>query len=191
MLHAKKELLLHVCCAPCATSVFEALANDFRITAFFYNPNIQPYAEYHKRREQVELLCRRLHIKLILPEYDEDCWVEHTAGYKHAPEGGKRCGICFEIRLARTVSAAQDMGITTVATTLSVSPHKDVRTINEIGSRASGATSNIIFLERDFKKNDGYRKSCELSRTYGLYRQNYCGCQYSLPTMSPHGSKRQ
>jgi ribonuclease HII len=186
----KKELLLHVCCAPCATSVFEALKNDFRITAFFYNPNIQPYAEYHKRREQVEFLCRRQNIKLVLPEHDEGCWVEQTSGLENAPEGGNRCRICFEIRISRTLSAARDMGITTVATTLSVSPHKDVRMINEIGSRASVAISNIIFLQRDFKQNDGYRKSCELSRTYGLYRQNYCGCLYSLPSKSTHGTDR-
>lgn len=187
MLHAAKELLLHVCCAPCATSVFEALKNDFRITAFFYNPNIQPQAEYHKRREQVELLCRRQNIRLVSPENDEHRWVEHTAGFEHAPEGGSRCGLCFEMRIARTVSAAQTMGITTVATTLSVSPHKDAGAINAIGSRASGATSHIVFLERDFKKNDGYRKSCELSKAYGLYRQNYCGCLYSLQKKNTHG----
>lgn len=179
-----------MCCAPCATSVFEALTNDFSITAFFYNPNIQPPAEYHKRREQVELLCRRQHIQLIIPEYDDQCWAEKTVGLEHAPEGGSRCSICFEIRMARLVAAARHRGITTVATTLSVSPHKNARAINEIGVRTSAADPAIVFLERDFKKNDGYRKSCELSKTYGLYRQNYCGCLYSLPEKRIHGTDR-
>ncbi len=189
MQHTKEKVLLHVCCAPCATSVFEALANDFRITAFFYNPNIQPLAEYHKRREQVELLCRRQNIALIIPEHDERTWVEKTAGLEHAPEGGRRCMICFEIRIARLAASARQRGITKVATTLSVSPHKNVRTINEIGAQASAP--DIAFLERDFKKKDGYRRSCELSKTYGLYRQNYCGCLYSLPEQSSHGTDKQ
>lgn len=188
MLHAANELLLHVCCAPCATSVIEALKSDYRITAFFYNPNIQPSPEYHKRREQVECLCRMLDIRLILPDYDADTWVQHTAGLTHEPEGGSRCSVCFDLRLARTIREAQDRGITTVATTLTVSPHKDAPVINAIGSRICAATPNIRFLGRDFKKKDGYRRSCELSKTYGLYRQSYCGCLYSMPKKGSHGS---
>ena len=115
-------------------------------------------------------------------------WVRHTAGFEHETEGGSRCSVCFKVRLARTVGAAQTMGIETVATTLSVSPHKNARLINDIGSDAAQGTG-ITFLDRDFKKNDGYRKSCELSRQYGLYRQNYCGCLYSLPMKSEHGTQ--
>ena len=186
-MRAKKELLLHVCCAPCATSVFETLINDFRITAFFYNPNIQPSAEYQKRREQVELLCRRQDIELVTPDYDDICWSGLTAGLEHEPEGGIRCGICFELRIARAVDAARVRGIQAVATTLSVSPHKNANVINEIGARASGTVPDMEFLKRDFKKGDGYRRSCELSRLFGLYRQNYCGCLYSMAKQSAHG----
>ena len=190
MLHAKKELLLHVCCAPCATAVFESLANDYRITAFFYNPNIQPYTEYLKRLDQVVMLCSRLNIALARAEQDEDFWRKRTAGHEHEPEGGNRCRLCFETRLTRAVSAALDRGIATVATTLSISPHKNACLINQIGSLAAAA-AGIIFLERDFKKNDGYRKSCELSKIHGLYRQNYCGCLYSLPKKSADESNGQ
>lgn len=183
----KSDLLLHVCCAPCATAVFEALVQDFTVTAFFYNPNIQPETEYQKRLEQVRTLCRMQDIPLVIPEYEQGDWIGHTAGLAHEPEGGSRCSICFRVRLGHMVLAAQTRGIGTVATTLSVSPHKNARRINEIGAVAVQGTG-IVFLERDFKKNDGYRKSCELSRKYGLYRQKYCGCLYSLPMKSEDGT---
>jgi predicted adenine nucleotide alpha hydrolase (AANH) superfamily ATPase len=185
--HDKRDLLVHVCCAPCATAVFEALAQDFAVTAFFYNPNIQPDTEYQKRLEHVRSLCRMQDIPLVIPEYDNGSWMRHTAGLEHETEGGSRCSICFRVRLARTVAAAQTMGIGTVATTLSVSPHKNARLINEVGADAVRGTG-IMFVDRDFKKNDGYRKSCELSRKYGLYRQKYCGCLYSLPMKSEDGT---
>ncbi|MBN2106279.1 MAG: epoxyqueuosine reductase QueH [Deltaproteobacteria bacterium] len=187
MSHDKRDLLVHVCCAPCATAVFEALAQDFAVTAFFYNPNIQPDTEYQKRLEHVQSLCRMKDIPLVIPEYDEGSWVRQTAGLEHETEGGSRCSICFRVRLARTVAVAQTMGIGTVATTLSVSPHKNVYRINEAGADAVQGTG-IVFLDRDFKKRDGYRKSCELSRKYGLYRQKYCGCLYSLPLKSEDGT---
>ncbi len=183
MLHVKRNLLLHVCCAPCATAVFEALIKDFTVTAFFYNPNIQPDTEYQKRLEHLQKLCRMQDISLVIPEYDDGFWLRQTAGFEHAPEGGSRCSVCFKLRLARTVCAAKTMGIETVATTLSVSPHKKASIINDIGSDAAQGTG-VEFLDRDFKKQDGYRKSCELSRHYGLYRQHYCGCLYSLPMKS-------
>ena len=188
MLYEKKDLLLHVCCAPCATAVFEALIKEFTVTAFFYNPNIQPDTEYQKRLEHVRTLCRMQDIALVVPDYDDSLWLGHTAGLEREPEGGSRCSICFKVRISRTAGVAQTMGIETVATTLSVSPHKNVRLINAIGSDVVKGT-DITFLDRDFKKNDGYRKSCELSRVYGLYRQHYCGCLYSLPMKSGDGTE--
>ena len=188
MLHDKRDLLLHVCCAPCATAVFEALVKEFTVTAFFYNPNIQPDTEYQKRLEHLRTLCRMQHIALIIPDYDDGFWLRQTAGFEQEPEGGNRCTACFKLRLSRTVEAAQTMSIETVATTLSVSPHKNTSLINELGSDAAQGTG-VAFLDRDFKKQDGYRKSCELSRHYGLYRQNYCGCLYSLPMKSGHGTQ--
>jgi predicted adenine nucleotide alpha hydrolase (AANH) superfamily ATPase len=183
VLHVKKNLLLHVCCAPCATAVFEALKKYFTVTAFFYNPNIQPDTEYQKRLENVQKLCRMQDIALVIPDYDDGFWLKKTAGFEQEPEGGSRCSVCFKVRISRMVGAAQAMGIETVATTLSVSPHKNAGLINNIGSEAAHGTG-VDFLERDFKKQDGYRKSCELSRHYGLYRQHYCGCLYSLPMKS-------
>jgi predicted adenine nucleotide alpha hydrolase (AANH) superfamily ATPase len=188
VLHEKKDLLLHVCCAPCATAVFEALIKEFTVTAFFYNPNIQPDTEYQKRLQHVRTLCRMKDIALVVHDYDDRLWSGHTAGLERESEGGSRCSICFKVRISRTVGVAQAMGIETVATTLSVSPHKNVCLINAIGSDAVKGTE-IIFLDRDFKKNDGYRKSCELSRAYGLYRQHYCGCLYSLPMKSGDGTE--
>jgi epoxyqueuosine reductase len=190
VLHDKRDLLLHVCCAPCASAAFEALVKDFHVTAFFYNPNIQPESEYQKRSEHVRRLCQIQDIALVVPDYDDANWSRQTVGFEHEPEGGSRCSICFKLRLTRAVAEAQNKGIKTVATTLSVSPHKNVRLINAIGSDAVQDTG-IIFLERDFKKNDGYLKSCELSRAYGLYRQNYCGCLYSQSIKSGDGSERK
>jgi len=188
VLHDKRDLLLHVCCAPCATAVFEALVKEFTVTAFFYNPNIHPDTEYQKRLEHLQRLCRMQDIALVIADYDDVFWLGQTTGFEHEPEGGSRCSVCFKIRLVRTVEAAQAMGIETVATTLSVSPHKNACLINDIGWNAAQGTG-ITFLDRDFKKQDGYRKSCELSRQYGLYRQNYCGCLYSLPMKSGHGTQ--
>jgi len=188
VLHVKRDLLLHVCCAPCASAVFEALVKDFKVTAFFCNPNIQPDAEYQKRIEHVRRLCRIQDIALVVSDHDDGSWSRQTVGLEHEPEGGSRCSICFKLRLTRAVAEAHNRGIKTVATTLSVSPHKNVRLINAIGSDAA-KDAGITFLERDFKKNDGYRKSCELSRAYGLYRQNYCGCLYSQSIKSDDGTE--
>lgn len=173
-----EKLLVHACCGPCATQVIELLSRDYRVTAFFYNPNIQPEEEYLNRLAALETFCRIKDIELVSGSYDHQEWLELVAGLEDQPEGGKRCEVCFAMRLQKTALVAVEHGFKAFSTTLSISPHKDARVINSIG-RETGIQHNIIFLQGDFKKDNGYRKSCELSRQYGLYRQKYCGCLFS------------
>ena len=173
-----EKLLVHACCGPCATQVIELLSRDYRVTAFFYNPNIQPEEEYLNRLAAMEKFCRIKDIELISGRYDNQEWLELVAGLEDQPEGGTRCEVCFTMRLQKTALVAVEHGFKAFSTTLSISPHKDAQVINSIG-RETGIQHNIIFLQGDFKKDNGYRKSCELSRQYGLYRQKYCGCQFS------------
>ena len=173
-----EKLLVHACCGPCATQVIELLSRDYRVTAFFYNPNIQPEEEYLNRLAALETFCRIKDIELVSGSYDHQEWLELVAGLEDQPEGGKRCEVCFAMRLQKTALVAVEQGFKAFSTTLSISPHKDAQVINSIG-RETGKQHSIIFLQGDFKQDNGYRKSCELSRQYGLYRQKYCGCQFS------------
>jgi predicted adenine nucleotide alpha hydrolase (AANH) superfamily ATPase len=173
-----EKLLVHACCGPCATQVIELLSRDYRVTAFFYNPNIQPEEEYLNRLSALETFCRIKDIELISGRYDNHEWLGLVAGLEDQPEGGKRCEVCLAMRLKKTALVAVEHDFKAFSTTLSISPHKDAQVINSIG-RETGKQHNIIFLQGDFKKDNGYRKSCELSRQYGLYRQKYCGCLFS------------
>ena len=176
--HKKQSLLLHTCCGPCATHVIEMLLQDYRVTAYFYNPNIQPEEEYLKRLGAAEQYCNTKDIALLKGPYESKKWRDMTAGLEDEPEGGKRCEACFSMRLDKTASFALENGITIFATTLTISPHKNAAVVNNAGKDAAKKLK-VQFLEADFKKGDGYRKSCELSRNLGLYRQSYCGCLYS------------
>ncbi len=178
MQSVNEELLLHTCCASCTAHVIDTLSQTYRITAFFYNPNIQPESEYSKRLKDLEKLCEIKKIKLIVPQYDASAWFAQIRGLEDEPEGKHRCTMCFRIRLAKVAEAAHQKGIPNVTTTLTISPHKNARVINTIGTEAA-KEYKIQFLEYDFKKKDGFRKSCELSRRYGFYRQQYCGCIFS------------
>ena len=173
------NLLLHACCAPCLTYVLEYFSTDYNISVFFYNPNIHPEDEYKKRLEGVRQFCFVKGTELFVPAYDSQHWFEYVKGLEGQPEGGERCSRCFELRLRRTSEFAKQMGFDIITTTLTVSPHKNAELINLLGNDISGK-HGIKFFEADFKKKDGYKKSCELSRRYGLYRQNYCGCLYSM-----------
>lgn len=173
-----EPLLLHTCCGPCATQVVEVLSRDYRVTAFYYNPNIQPEEEYMLRLTSLETFCRIKNIELISGGYDNQEWLELAAGLDEQPEGGERCEVCFAMRLRKTAQVAIEQGIQTFATTLSISPHKDTQAVNRIGQEEA-KKYNINFLAGDFKQDNGYRKSCDLSRRYGLYRQQYCGCLFS------------
>jgi Uncharacterized protein conserved in bacteria len=176
------ELLLHSCCGPCSTSVIAVLSPRFRITVFYYNPNIDESAEYEKRaREQkrlVGLMPTPNPVSFLEVGYLPEDFAAAAAGHEADREGGARCSICYALRLEKTARIARERGIPLFSTTLSVSPMKDAGRINTIGN-ALGEKYGVSWLWSDFKKKDGYKRSIELSREYGLYRQDYCGCAYS------------
>lgn len=170
----RPRLLLHVCCGPCATHCIEVLRPDYEVVLFFANANIYPAAEYRKRREEVRRLAAITNCALIEDEVAHKEWLAAVRGLEAEPERGRRCRACFAFNLARTAAYARNHDFPQFTTTLSVSPHKDADAIAEIGLRLGP------FLRRDFKKKDGFRHSVERSRRYGLYRQHYCGCEFSL-----------
>ena len=175
-------LLLHSCCAPCSSYVLEYLSDFFDITIFYYNPNISPESEFTKRvAEQKRLITKmplKHPVKFIEGEYDSNSFFEIAKGLENIPEGGERCFKCYELRLRRTAQEAKNNSFDYFTTTLSISPHKNASKLNEIGSKLS-EEYGINYLFSDFKKRNGYKRSCELSEIYGLYRQDYCGCIYS------------
>lgn len=175
------SLLLHSCCAPCSSSVIERLSPYFDITVLYYNPNIEPYEEYLTRKEeQKKLLAKIPHknkLDIIDADYDNDEYHKIVKGYESAPERGPRCYKCYKLRLDYTMKKAQEENYEYFASTLTLSPYKVSSWVNEIGK--SIESEKTKYLVSDFKKRDGYKRSIELSKEYGLYRQNYCGCVYS------------
>lgn len=175
-------LLLHSCCAPCSSYVLEYLSEYFSITVFYYNPNIFPEEEFTKRIQEQDMLIQKLpvkhEIKLIAGNYDSERFYEMAKGLEQAQEGGERCFKCYELRLRETAELAKAGGYDYFTTTLSISPLKNAQKLNEIGERLA-EEYGLQYLCSDFKKKNGYKRSTELSREYGLYRQDYCGCVYS------------
>ncbi|MFH1537999.1 MAG: epoxyqueuosine reductase QueH [bacterium] len=176
---ALPKLLLHACCAPCAPHVYELLSGEYEVLLYFYNPNIFPEDEYNRRLEELKRFCGEKDIPLIEGNYDKDKWAEAIKGFEEEPEGGKRCAKCFSLRLAETARRAAGAGCSRFTTTLTVSPRKNAEVINRIG-REAGERAGVEFLEENFKKKDGYKISCDLSHERGFYRQDYCGCEYSM-----------
>ena len=180
-----KKLLLHSCCAPCSSHVITFLTDYFDITILYYNPNISPKSEYEKRKkEQIRLINeidKKNKIDIIDCDYDNDKYEKLIKGYEDCPERGDRCTICFNLRLEYTAKMAKELNYDYFCSTLTVSPYKNSKLINEIGNKM-GEKYNIKWLYSDFKKEDGYKKSIELSKKYNLYRQDYCGCKYSVRT---------
>ena len=182
----RKPIFLHSCCGPCSTAVIERLAENYDITVFFYNPNVTNEGEYHKRFETekqfVEAYNRVLpedrSVKLVEGKYDPEEYLRFVRGLELEPENGARCTKCFEFRMEETAREARERGFTLFTTTLSVSPHKSTPRIREVGY-ALEEKYGVSFLDESFKKKDGFRRSVEMSREYGLYRQNYCGCIFS------------
>jgi len=171
-----KKVLLHICCGVCASSVVKKLREeDFNVVGFFYNPNIHPQEEYLKREAQAREVARIIKFDLITGNYDKDHWLAKTKELKDEPEGGKRCNLCFEIRLKQTSRKAKQLEFDYFTSTLSVSPHKKTAVINAIGR----AIDQKGFIAFDFKKQDGFQLAIEFAKRYNLYRQNYCGCIYS------------
>ncbi len=178
MSDTKQPLLLHACCAPCATHAIELLSRSYSVTALFYNPNIQPDEEYAQRLEAMQCLCRLTGTPLVVETSPAAVWDAWVQGYEDEPEQGRRCLQCFKGRLEFSAAMAARLGFGLFTTTLTVSPRKNAAAINAIGN-AAAAGLNTCYLASDFKKQDGFKRSCELSRNYSLYRQNYCGCRYS------------
>lgn len=178
------RLLLHSCCAPCSSYCLEYLAQYFSITVLYYNPNISPEEEFRKRAEEqrrlIEALPAKHPISLIVDDYNPREFFDVAKGLEDAPEGGERCFKCYRLRLERAAEYAAEHGFDYFCTTLSISPLKNAAKLNEIGETLE-AELGIKFLPSDFKKKGGYLRSIELSREYGLYRQNYCGCIFSKP----------
>lgn len=174
----KKRLLLHSCCGPCSTACIERLKDYFDITVLYYNPNIEPLEEYNHRKEVQKKVLKEFNIKYLECDYDNETFRRITKSLREEREGGKRCSVCFGIRLKYTANMAKKYQFDYFATTLTVSPHKNSAIINNIGSKI-GATLGVKYLYADFKKRDGYKRSIELSKEYDLYRQDYCGCLYS------------
>lgn len=172
------KLLLHSCCGPCSSSVIERLRDYFDITVFYYNPNIEPKEEYEKRKSEQLRLLNELGIKFMDIDYLNNEYHKKIKGYENEPENGLRCPLCFELRLDKTASKAKENNFDYFGTTLTVSPHKNSKIINEIGLKLE-ERYGVKFLLSDFKKEDGYKRSIELSKKYDLYRQDYCGCLYS------------
>ncbi len=171
------KLLLHCCCAPCASSCLERLKDYFKITVLFYNPNIDG-AEYERRKaELVKFINATGWAELLDCAHGAEDFYAAAAGLESEKEGGARCAECFKLRLNKTAELADSGGYDLFTTTLTLSPLKNARLINETGE--SAARGNAKWLYSDFKKRDGYKRSIELSKQYGLYRQNYCGCEFS------------
>lgn len=186
----KPSLLLHSCCGPCSSVALERLTDYFNVTLLFYNPNIQPKEEFLKRQnEQQKLIAKAgYNINIITPKYNEQEFLEYVTGLESLPEGSFRCQKCFELRLKKTAQIAKETNSNYFTTTLTTSPHKDAHVINQIGLNIA-KDYKVEFLCADFKKKDGYKRSIELSKKYELYRQNYCGCLFSLKNIGKRASK--
>ncbi len=178
MVNAQPKLLLHICCAPCATWVFETLKREFDVTGFFYDPNIHPREEYDRRRWEMHRLAQEVGLAVIDGEYAVEKWHDAVRGHEDDPEGGRRCELCYDHRLERAAAYAAKHGFEWLATTMTISPHKRADVINPIGAHVC-AKYGLQFLEADFKKQAGFEHSLRLSKEHGLYRQDYCGCEFS------------
>ena len=172
------KLLLHSCCAPCSTAVIDTLKAEHELTIYYYNPNIDTDEEYNHRLAEQKRYCESLGIKVIEEEHLKGDFTTKVKGLEACKEGGARCAVCFKLRLDKTADKGKALGFDGFATTLTVSPHKNSTVINAIGKEIE-KEKGIYFLDGNFKKQDGYKKSIILSKEFGLYRQNYCGCEFS------------
>lgn len=179
---ARPRLLLHACCAPCSSYVLEYLSSFYDITVFFSNPNITDKEEYDKRLFELRRLVKEAPfcsgVNVVDDGFDNNLFFNTVTGLEKEREGGARCKECFKLRLKRTADYGKENGFSLFATTLTVSPHKNAALINEIGFNIA-ESCGISYLPSDFKKRDGYKRSIILSEEYGLYRQNFCGCEFS------------
>ena len=177
-LEKKEKLLLHSCCAPCSTACIERVKDNFDLTIYYYNPNMDSQEEFLLRRKEQQRYCKDQNVDIISEEYLSEEYQDLVVGLENQPEGGKRCEKCFYLRLEKTAQKAKELGFTYFATTLTVSPLKNAGLINEIGFEIA-KKYGVNYLPTDFKKQGGYLRSIEMSKQNELYRQNYCGCEFS------------
>lgn len=178
----RPRLLLHSCCAPCSSYVLEYLSRFFEITVYYYNPNIYPPEEFYKRSaEQARFTDEFLNgtVPVVREAYDDKAFYSAVSGLEKEKEGGERCQACFALRLEKTAKYAKEHGFSYFTTTLSISPHKNAALLNTIGGEIA-EKYGVSYLFSDFKKKNGYLRSCTLSKEYGIYRQDYCGCVFSM-----------
>ena len=182
----KPSVLMHACCGPCSTSCVERTAEDYALTLYYYNPNITDREEYYLRRDTLLQFLKSFNeehkemytVGFLEGAYEPERFVEKAAPLADEPEGGRRCELCFALRLTETARMAKELGMEYFTTTMSVSPHKNYEKIKELGLALEEETG-VKFLDIDFKKKNGFGRSVELSKRYGLYRQNFCGCDFA------------
>lgn len=177
---ADKRILLHACCAICSSYPVSSLQDmGYDVITYFYNPNIFPQQEYLNRLEAEKTLCRHFGCELIEEEYEPDEFFEYTKGLENEPEKGLRCDRCFELRLEKTAQKAKELGINNFTTSIVISPHKNFQKLTTLGEKIA-AKEGLNYIGIDFKKRDGFLKSNKISKELELYRQNYCGCKFSV-----------
>ena len=181
---AKPTVLVHICCAPDGLFVMDLLKEEYDAAGFFYNPNIFPTEEYDKRLQDAESIARLRGFPMVRGPRDHELWLKLTDKSKDEPEMGRRCDVCYAMRLNRTARIAAGRGFDFFATVMSLSPWKKAASLNRIGGMF-GRRYGIPFIEADFKKKDGFPRSVEMSKSYNLYRQDYCGCPYSRRVRNP------
>lgn len=181
----KPKILLHICCAGCGVYIGKLLKKDYNVVLYFYNPSIHPISEYNTRLVEAKKIAKNFNLKLLAEEYDHNKWLNKIKGHEHDRERGERCFICYQDRIESTAQKAKEGKFDCFSTTLTVSPHKNAEQISSIGKKMS-EKYNINFLDKDFKKKDGFKKSVELSKQLNLYRQNYCGCEFSHLSLPTH-----
>lgn len=175
----KKKVLLHICCAGCGAFVSRVLMEEgYEVFLYYYNPNVSPVSEYKLRAQEVEKIAKEFNLKFFVEVYDHLSWLVKIRGLKKEPEKGKRCLVCYLDRLAKVAKKAKKENFDYFASTLSVSPHKDSTQINHIGKELENSVG-VEFFFRDFKKKDGFKKASNLAKELDLYRQDYCGCEFS------------
>jgi len=179
-----KRLLIHICCAPDATVGIERLSSDWVAEGFFSNSNIHPTEEYGKRLKALQTLANEMGFTFAEDSYEPEVWLESVRGLEGEPEKGLRCEICIRERLRATARAARDREFDAFAAVLTVSPHKDAAMINRLGVKA-GEEFGVEYLPTDLKKQDGFKRSVQMTKQYGIYRQDYCGCEYSRNREKP------
>lgn len=172
-----KKVLLHICCGVCAFGAIDRLKEEgFKVTGFFFNPNVFPESEYVRRKEAVSKVSEITGVKMLDSQYDKEKWTIICQEYKDEPEGGERCLLCYDLRLRETLKICKENTFDYFTTTLTISPHKNSKIILEKGKELGGES----FLTIDFKKKDGFKKTIDSAKKYNLYRQDYCGCEYSI-----------